>query len=143
MKRALAMALIIIIEAGIDRFGCVQCSMFYVNAYGLGGEMRLPSKSGRSAASLYLSPRRSHGVVVEVDHFHGSLWRFSPCLLVLFGFLALVSDVDYCGLTVTLKSFVELEEVGRRGECPKLGISVVARIKLGACLTILLPTELK
>ena len=44
--------------------------------------MRLPSKSNRSEASSYLSPRRSHGVLNKVEHFHDSLWRFSPWVLV-------------------------------------------------------------
>jgi hypothetical protein len=40
--------------------------------------MRLPSKSNRSEASCYLSPRRSHGVLIEAENFHDSLWRFLP-----------------------------------------------------------------
>ena len=42
----------------------------------------LPSTPKRSVASSYLSPRRSHGVLNEVEHFHDSLWRFSPWELV-------------------------------------------------------------
>ena len=48
----------------------------------LGAEMRLPSKSNRNEASLYPSPRRSHGVLTEAEHFYASLWRFSPSPLV-------------------------------------------------------------
>ena len=44
--------------------------------------MRLPSKSKRRVASSYLSPRRSHGVVIEVEHFPDSVWRFLPWKLV-------------------------------------------------------------
>ena len=42
----------------------------------------LPSKPNRSVAYSYPSPRRSHGVLNEVELFHDSLWRFSPWVLL-------------------------------------------------------------
>jgi len=39
-----------------------------------GGEMSRPSAGWRSVRSCYPSPRRSHGVLAEAEHFHDSLW---------------------------------------------------------------------
>ena len=37
------------------------------------GSRSLPSKSNRNVRSSRLSPRRSHGVLTEAEHFHGAL----------------------------------------------------------------------
>ncbi len=43
--------------------------------------MRLPSKSNRSEASSYLSPRRSHGVLIEAKDSQGcyDAFRHESC----------------------------------------------------------------
>ena len=48
--------------------------------------------------------------------------------------LALVTDVDYFGMTITLDSFIHIEEVGGGGEFPKLAEAIVPRVELRGLL---------
>jgi len=50
------------------------------------------------------------------------------------GLLALVANVDFSGMTVTLDPFINIEEIGGYGEFAKLAKSVVTRIKLWGLL---------
>jgi len=51
------------------------------------------------------------------------------------GLLALVANVDCSGMTVTLDSFIHIEQVNRLCEFAKLAKSVVTRIKLWGLLS--------
>ena len=74
--------------------------------------MRLPSKSNRSEASSYLSPRRSHGVLIEAGAFmvrcaasHHEGWYEGEILKDMWR--AFPSELDEQGIPDWETSFVD------------------------------------